>query len=488
MSSGESRYDLVLRNGLVVDGTGNKGRPGDVAIRGQRIVAIGALDADAEIGSEIDVQGLVVAPGFIDVHTHDDAVLIDRPAMTPKITQGVTTVIAGNCGISAAPYLNDGDPEGFLRAIFKSRKFVSPSFREYVEKVKLARPAVNCAFLTGHTTLRMQVMGNDLERPATNDEIERMRSLLDDALAQGSLGLSTGLYYDPASCATTREVVEVGRPLHKYGAIYTSHMRDESDGVLESIHETLEIGNATRVPVVISHHKCMGQRNFGRSIETLAAIERALSAGREVSLDVYPYTASSTVLHENFVKVASRTLVTWCDSHPEYMGRDLSDVATELNCTQLEAIPKLFPAGATYFLMDENDVERILTFPHTMVGSDGLPDDVHPHPRLWGTFSRVLGRYVREKGVLSLEDAVHRMSGLSARNFGLRNRGVLTEGNYADICVFDPNSVLDEATYDQPKQPSSGIVHVLVNGAFALRNGAPTDERAGQILLREPRD
>jgi N-acyl-D-amino-acid deacylase len=279
-------------------------------------------------------------------------------------------------------------------------------------------------------------------------------------------------------------VIGIGAPLADCHGLYTCHIRDEADGVVESLEEALRIGRETGARTIVSHHKCMGERNFGRSVETLALLERA--RGRQsVAWDVYPYTAASTVLNEELVARASRTLVTWCDAEPRFAGRDLAEIARELGCSPLEAVPRLRPAGAVYFLMDEADVTRILASSAAMVGSDGLPEDQHPHPRLWGTFPRVLGHYVRERGVLRIEDAVHRMTGLSARCFGLRDRGVLREGNRADLCVFDPATVRDTATYEAPARPATGIRHVFVNGVAAWSAGAATGARAGRLLRRQ---
>ena len=476
-------FDVVLRNGLVVDGSGRPSIAVDLAITGQRIAKIGSLEGQTA-AIDIDARGLVVSPGFIDVHTHDDAALIVRPEMTAKLTQGVTTVIGGNCGISGAPYDRRGAPPGLLRLIFKSDRCVAPTFAEYVEKVRDAAPAINAAFLTGHSTLRMQVMGDDLARPATPGEIGRMRDLHFDCLQQGSLGLSTGLFYPAARSASTSEVVEVARPLGAHDGVYTTHIRDEADQVIASLEEALFIGREAGVPTIISHHKCMGRRNFGRSVETLALLDRARQR-QQVAWDVYPYAAASTMLSEELVAQSSKTLVTWCDPHPEYCARYLHEIASELGCTAVEAVSRLQPAGAVYFVMDEADVTRILCSSAAMIGSDGLPEDLHPHPRLWGTFPRVLGQYVREQGIMTLTNAIHRMTGLSAQNFGLHERGQLTVGNYADVCVFDATCIRDAATFEQPTTPSLGIHYIFVNGNMALERGKPTDMRGGMVLLRQ---
>jgi N-acyl-D-amino-acid deacylase len=482
MKTSRTNYDLILRNGTVIDGSGRPRFKADVAIDRKRIVGIGDL-RHVQADADLDVSGSVVSPGFIDVHTHDDAALIARPEMTAKLSQGVTTVIAGNCGISGAPYVGAGDPPDLLRLVFKSDQFVAPTFDGYFDKVRASAPALNSAFLTGHTTLRMQVMGHDLGRTATEAEIQHMRALLVQCLEQGSLGLSTGLFYPPARAAATREVIEVAQPLKDYRGVYTTHMRDEADGVMDSVRETLQIGRSIQAPVIISHHKCMGKNNFGRSAETLALLSDA--AGQQpLSLDVYPYTAASTVLNKDMVERSSKTLIAWSDPYPEFCARDLDEVVQALGCARDEALQRLQPAGAIYFMMDEEDLRRIIQFPETMIGSDGLPEDKHPHPRLWGTFPRILGRYARDLGVLTLEDAVHRMTGLSARRFGFENRGRLEVGQYADVTVFDPDTVMDTATFEHPISPAQGILYVFVNGRMALEKGVPTDARAGTALRR----
>ena len=468
MANSLSQYDVILRNGTVIDGTGRPRFQADVAISGERLAKIGDLRS-ARCDYEIDVTGLVVAPGFIDVHTHDDAAVIARPAMTPKLSQGVTTVIGGNCGISGAPFSAAGDPPDLMRLIFKSDEFVAPTLDAYLDKVSTARPAINSTFLTGHSTLRMKVMGADLGRVASVDEIQEMRRLLTECLEQGSLGLSTGLFYPPARAASTEEVIAVAAPLKGYQGVYTTHMRDEADHVMDSIREAMRIGRAVDAPVIVSHHKCLGRNNFGRSVETLALLEEARK-GQQISIDMYPYTAASTMLNEEMLGISSKTLISWSDPHPEF--------------SRAEAIKKLQPAGAIYFMMDEADVMRIMRFPVAMIGSDGLPEDKHPHPRLWGTFPRVLGRYVREMKVLTLEDAVHRMTGLSARHFGFQNRGQINVGHYADLCVFDPHVVADTATFEEPTLWAAGIHHVFVNGVLAWQDGAPTTRRAGKVLRR----
>ncbi len=475
-------FDVILRNALVIDGTLGPSYPADVGITADRITKIGCLKR-VKATLIIDGLGLVVAPGFIDVHSHDDAAVIARPEMHAKLTQGVTSVIGGNCGIGGAPYTAAANPPNLLRLVFKSKDFVAPSFQDYLGKVRAAQPAINAGFLTGHTTLRMHVMGEDLDRSASQAEILQMQGLLSNSLRAGSFGLSTGLFYPPARAASTEEVIGVAMPLRQLGGVYTSHIRDEADGVMESLKEALQIGESSRCATIISHHKCMGKRNFGRSTQTLELLEQA-RRHQAVALDVYPYTAGSSVLNEELVSLSSRTVITWCDPFAEFCGKDLIEVEAQLGGSRAEVIRKLQPAGALYFMMDEADVKRIMCAPQAMIASDGLPEDQRPHPRLWGTFPRVLGHYVRECGLQSLEEAVHRMTGLPAQRFGIAGRGTIQEGAYADICMFDPATIRDRATYEQPIQAAAGIHYVFVNGQMALERGVPTAQRAGRVLLR----
>ena len=268
------------------------------------------------------------------------------------------------------------------------------------------------------------------------------------------------------------------------GALYTTHMRNEGDAVVASLEESFAAGRAAGVPVVISHHKTVGRENFGRTIETLPLLAAAI-ARQEVGLDAYPYVASSTVLNAAQAARALKVLVTWSKSAPEQAGRELSAIAADWGVSEQEAAVRLQPAGAVYWMMDEADVQRVLQFAYTMIGSDGLPHDTHPHPRLWGAFPRVLGYYSRELGLFSLEEAVRRMTGLSAYRFGLAGRGVLEPGAYADVTVFDPETVADRATFEMPTTPAAGIEHVFVNGRPVWTDGKPTGERPGRALRRQ---
>lgn len=480
-------FDLLIRDADVIDGSGAPRFRADVGVRGDRIAAVLRHDAprpDARGAREIDAAGRVLAPGFVDVHTHDDTALIANPAMAMKASQGVTTVVCGNCGASAAPVLRPDAGAALLSLIVRDPRHAAPDFASFASKVEAARPALNGAFLVGHTTLRLSVMGEDLARPARDDEIERMRALLDAALEQGAIGLSSGLYYPPAQAATLDEVARVAEPLGRWGALYTAHMRDESDAILAAMDETFEIGRRAGASVVVSHHKCAGRANFGRMRETLPRMDAARRE-RPVAFDVYPYAASSTILLPEMIDRAERVLVTWSDAVDGVAGRDLAELAAEWGTTPHEAARRLAPAGAIYFTMDEADVRAALSHPAAMVGSDGLPFDAHPHPRLWGTFPRVLGHYCRELKLFPLEDAVHRMTGLSATTFGLAGRGFVRAGLYADLCVFDADTVVDRADFARPALPSTGIDWVIVNGEPVWADGAPTGARPGRVLRRQ---
>jgi N-acyl-D-amino-acid deacylase len=477
-------FDLIIRGATVVDGTRAPRYRADVGVRGDRIAVIGSLK-NSRAKTEIDAAGKILSPGFIDAHTHDDRLMLSAPDMAPKASQGVTTVVAGNCGISLAPLvLGERTAPPPLDLIGDTSWYRFPSFKAYVEELENKPAATNAALLAGHTTLRVVAM-SDLDRPATGKEIKRMQGMLSEALDAGAIGCSTGLYYEPARAAPTEEVIEVCRPLTAKRSLYCTHMRDEGDHVTDSLEETFRIGKELGVPVVVSHHKVVGTPNFGRSRETLPLIEERMKS-QGIGLDCYPYCASSTVLSWQRTWVAMKVLITWSKPHPEFNGMDLDAVAAKMGLDKEAAVARLLPAGAIYFSMDEGDVQRVLAFAHTMVGSDGLPHDAAPHPRLWGTFPRVLGHYSRGLGLFPLETAVYKMSGLTAKTFGLKDRGVLKEGAYADLCVFDAETVDEAVTFAQPIRPAKGIEAVIVNGAITWRDGQPTGARPGRVLRRTP--
>jgi N-acyl-D-amino-acid deacylase len=483
----QKNFDLLIRNASIVDGTSAPRFNGDIGIIGDRIVRIGDLSSlRGEL--EIDLAGRIAAPGFIDSHTHDDRIMLSSPDMAPKVSQGVTTVIGGNCGVSLAPMprhipnpvtppLNLLDDHGSW--------FHFPTFASYLDELRAHPAATNCAMLVGHTTLRVATM-SDLSKPASSTEIAAMRELVLEAMQAGAIGVSTGLFYEPAIAAPTEEVIEVCSPLKQFQGLYCTHMRNEADRVIDSLEESFRIGREVGVPIVISHHKVTEQANHGRSTETLALIEKNM-ATQPICLDCYPYTAGSTILSVDRAASSARVIVSWSKPLPEYAGQDLTDIAKKMNCSQDEAVKRLLPAGAIYFKMDEADVQRILKFDQTMIGSDGLPHDASPHPRLWGSFPRVLGHYGRFLGLFPLETAVYKMTGLTAKNFGLKDRGVLREGAYADLTLFDADTVDEAATYAAPIAPARGIEAVIVNGAMVWRYGRATGARPGRVLHREPR-
>ena len=474
--------DILIRGADVIDGTGRPAFRADIEVTGSEITRVGHMP-DAQAAHVIDAAGLAVAPGFIDVHTHDDWAVIEDPRLACKITQGVTTVVVGNCGISAAPFAPRENLPAPFGIVPRTDKLSAPTVTDYARRVTQASPAVNVRLLVGHSTLRAGVM-EDLDRPATPEDIEVMARQLDHALTEGAAGFSTGLDYPAASAAPTDEVVALARVLARHeNALYTTHIRDEADQVIEAVREALSTAKSAEVPLLLSHHKTCGARNFGKSKTTLGMIDKA-RAGQDVAMEVYPYTASSSALLPHFAEAAPEVLVIWSTPHPELAGRMLDDIAADWGLTRNEAIAKLTPAAAVYFDMDDADLDRILQHPATMIGSDGIPGTPKPHPRLWGTFPRVLGHYVRDRALLTLPQAIHKMTGLSAARFGLTDRGQIKPGLQADLTLFDPATVIDRADFDHSEVPSQGITHVLVGGQITLQDGRQTEHRNGRFLHR----
>lgn len=476
------KFDLIIRNAQVLDGSGGPAFSADIAIREGAIAAIGSL-ADREALATLDAQGLILAPGFIDVHTHDDLQVIRAPDMLPKISQGVTTVIVGNCGISASPVNLQGqlpDPMNLLGTV---DDFQYADFASYKTAVNKTRPAVNVAALVGHTALRNNYMDR-LDRAANANEIEMMRVQLRESLQEGALGLSSGLAYASAFAATTEEVKGLAQVLNEFGAVYTTHLRTEFDEILAALDEAFEIGEQAKAPVIVSHLKCAGAGNWGRSGEVLKKIESA-AAHHPVGCDCYPYSASSSTLDLQQVTSDFDIVITWSEPHPEQGGKKLAEIAGEWQVSLLDAAKKLQPAGAVYHGMSEQDVQKILAHPLTMVGSDGLPVDPLPHPRLWGAFPRVLGHYSRDLNLFSLPEAVRKMTRMSADRFGLDDRGRIAVGAAADLVLFDPQQIKDAATFSQPQQLAEGIHSVWVNGVLSYQNKKMTGQRAGKFLARQ---
>ena len=472
----------VIERALIVDGTGRPGYVGDLRVEGDRIASVEPRDG---VGS-----GLVLAPGFIDTHTHDDFAALLYPEMGFKVQGGVTTCIVGNCGMGAAPF-----PVGSLMArVFHPGHEVEPweGYRGYLDRIGTAPPSVNVAALVGHGTVRGTVLGLD-DRPPTPDELDAMRALVGEGMAAGCLGMSTGLVYEPGCHATTDEVVALAEVVAAAGGVYTSHVRDEGDGLIEAVDEAISVGRRAGLPVVISHLKATGAANWGKVVDALARID---AAGPTVAADQYPYTAGSTILAAvvgggrlGAAVPPSVVVVASTDHHPAWHGRTLTDLADELGVGEdevgaaaLEAEPT---ATVILHTMSEDDVRTVMAHPGVMIGSDGIPSlDGQPHPRLYGTFARVLGRYRRDLGVLGLEEAVHRMTGRPAEVFGLADRGVLRPGAHADLVLFDPGAIADVGTYEDPQHPPVGIAGVWVNGERVVADGTHTGSRPGRALRR----
>ncbi|MGG5807787.1 N-acyl-D-amino-acid deacylase family protein [Falsiroseomonas sp. CW058] len=478
------RCDLIIRDATLFDGTGAPRRTGDLGVKGDRIVAVGDLGA-ASADREVIATGKALAPGFIDAHTHDDrAVLMGAEGTLCKTSQGVTTVVCGCCGVSLAPARFRKAPPPPLDLVGADGWWRFGDFGDYAHAINSRGSEVNTYALVGNQTLRVEAMDGDVYRPAKDSEIHHMHQRVKQAMAEGASGFSTGLYYPPNMHATTDEVVAITEALKPFDGLYSTHMRDEANRVLASIEETMEIGRRAGVQVQISHHKCSLPENYGRSIQTLPLLD-AYARTQQVAYDVYPYPAGSTVLMPDRLRDDVPVMITWSIPHPEMAGRYLSEIARGWNTDIRMAAERLLPAGQISFQMDEDDVRRIMAHPMSMIGSDGIPHDAHPHPRLWGTFPRVLGHYARGLGLFSMEVAVHKMTGRCAEAYGIVDRGVLREGAYADLVLFDPATVIDAATFEDPKQPSIGIEEVWANGVptFVAGKGA-TGERPGRLVTR----
>lgn len=475
----------VLRSGRVFDGSGAPLRAADVWIRGDRIMAVSDPGDAPDLGGasvqRVDCAGCVISPGFIDAHTHDDAIVLDQPEMLPKLSQGVTTVIAGNCGISLVPVVTDS-PAAPL-SLLGHQQFRYASLTAYRRAVDTAQPSVNVALLVGHTALRMHAMA-ELDRPANPTELRRMCATLLEAMQAGALGMSSGVFYRPAYAADVNELSALTRVIAPFGGVYATHVRDEFSGILAAIEEAALVARNGGVMLVLSHHKCAGPENWGRTPETLALVDK-LAREQPIGLDMYPYTAGSTVMREDLVDGIIKILVTQSEPHPEQAGRYLADIAADWQVTEIEALRRLQPGGACYFQMRQDDVDRVICHPLTVIGSDGLPHDKRPHPRLWGAFPRVIDQYWRQQRKLSLEAALHKMTGQTAERFHLAGRGSLRAGSFADITVLDPDQVRDCATYDAPFNFSAGIEQVWVNGRLSYKGTERRSiARAGRFVGR----
>lgn len=493
--------DLVIKGATVIDGSGAKGIAMDVGIEGDKIVSI-TPSVDAESVETLDAVGLVLAPGFIDVHSHDDFHVLIEPEVRHNILQGITTAIVGNCGFGAA-----GSDAGKIQM----KAINEPSaelpdwsgYAGYLEEVDKTSPVLNVAALIGHHTARRQAMGGVEDRPPTDTELAAMLANVSEGMEAGAVGMSTGLVYEPGRYASTEEVVSLAQVVGRHEGLYVSHMRDEGAGLLDSVRETLHIGEASGTAVEVSHHKAVGKSNWGMVARSLEMIEHAIAEGRDVTADQYPYTARSTML---FALVQNGTFnsseggamgksepsdVLLCSvpGQPDFEGRTLQSFVEEFDLPGEDAANKLLSDYSgdilvAAFGMDEGDVRMVMAHSSTMIGTDGLDRGSKPHPRAWGTYPRVLGKYVREEGVISLENAIYKMTHMPAAKFGIANRGLVKEGYYADLVLFDPESVIDRATYENSRVGPAGIPHVIVNGQFAVRGGKHAGTRSGRALRR----
>lgn len=505
-SFSQQKADILILNGRIADGTGNPWYRADIAVRGNRIAAIGNLKT-WQANRVIDAKAQIVAPGFIDVHTHIEGDEAENPQATNFIYDGVTSVITGNCGSS------ETDIEKYYA---------------WLDSLKLS---VNVGTLLGQNDVRRAVMGR-ANREATEEELKRMDSIVIKAMEDGALGFSTGLIYIPGSYTPTYEIVRLAKIVSAYGGVYATHMRSEGDSVVPAIKEALHIGREANIPVEISHFKVSGQNNWGRSRETLALVEAARREGLDVTIDQYPYTASSTslstllpdwaladgqdsikarladerlrdsiknIMKKNLAKRGQQhweyAVVAYFSADTTYNGKSIAAINSMLgrpNTTDAEAelICRMMEkggAGMVFHGMDEADVTYFMKYPFNMFASDAsirIFGRGAPHPRGYGTNARVLARYVREQKIIPLEEAVRRMTSLPAQRFGLHDRGLIREGMAADMVVFDPETVQDNSTFNKPHQYSSGFSYVFVNGALTLEEGVHNGTRKGEILYK----
>lgn len=529
-------FDLLIKNGHIIDGTGNSYYRADIGIAEGKIVHI-ALDIDPSNAKRvIRADGLTVCPGFIDSHTHDDLFVAVKPTADEKILQGVTTLVVGNCGYSVAPILRDQEAffRGFL-GVFGG-KDVSDDFleistiKDYLERIEVVRPGINVLSMVGHFTIRAAVLGLENRIP-TGVELEKMKTLVARAMEDGAFGLSTGLAYASGIYSETDEIIELCKVVRQYGGIYTTHLRSESDSVIPAVAEAIRIGAEAGIPVQISHHKMIGKDNWGKSIETLKMMSEAQALGVQITCDQYPYNAGSTFLSavlpprylsegpeelsrklrdqkvrqevieeivkgvegkwENFIRGAGfkNIVISVSPSHYEYIGKSVAEIAETKDMSPYDVVFDLIvedKAGTIIilFMMGDEDIVRIMKNPFTMVGTDGIPGfgNSKVHPRMTGTYPKILGRYVRERGILSLEDAIRKMTSLPAQTLRIKRKGLLVEGWDADVAIFDPKTIIDQSTYEDPEKSPLGIHYVLVNGQIAAENGKVMGATSGRVL------
>jgi N-acyl-D-amino-acid deacylase len=479
-----ARMDITIHGALVYDGTGSPPQEFDVHIQGDRI-RIGGVSNNGAI--VVDASGLAVAPGFIDCHTHDDAAALRSPLMSFKTTQGVTSVVVGNCGTSIAPH------SGMVPGIQDFARF-----DDYFSALDHTPPSVNVATLVGHGAIRSSVMGLTNSSEASRTEMNRMLYLVAEAMGDGAIGLSSGLEYEPGRYVSEDELVELMQPVSAVGGMYATHMRNSADHVLESVAESISIGERAGARVQISHLKSTGERNYGKVRDALAMMRDARSRGVDVMTDVYPYTRGSTMLEQVLGRGdlhggsdarfgGDDVLIATAPHHPEWEGLTLTQIGTPIGLDAVATAQMITnecgrSCIAILSSMQEDDVRTVLADPLCLVGSDGIPTAGKPHPRLHHTFTRVLGHYSRDFPVASLSDLIHRMTGLSAERFGFWNRGFIADGYFADLVLFDPNHVRDTGDYVNPTTPPDGIKAVYVNGVLTAEEGRSTGARAGRSV------
>lgn len=527
--------DVKIEGATVIDGTGAAGNRTDVGIHDETIAAVGDLSREAA-GRVVSAAGKVLAPGFIDMHSHSDWSLWANRRAESKVRQGVTTEVVGNCGFSPAPATTEhlDDLKAFALRVWPAMHFRWRSVGEYLDALDAEGLALNAVQLVGHGALRIAAMGF-ARRPPTPGELTRMQKLLADAIEDGAWGLSTGLIYAPGSYATTEEIVDLARASRRRG-FYASHIRGEGDTLLDAVGEAIRIGRESDLPVQVSHIKAAGRPNWGKVADALALIDTAAADGLDVMADAYPYTASSTLIRtllpdwaleggidamlERLRDAGTRermrrdvenpaagqslvqrvgwdnVMIAYAPSRKDAEGRRVSELATARGLSPFDTVVEVIEAEAgkghmILFQLDEADVRCALGHPLVMIGSDGSAlapygdmADGKPHPRSYGTFPRVLGEYAREQCVLSLAQAIHKMTGLPARRFGLADRGVIQVGAKADLVVLDPARVADRATYEDPHRYPVGIEHVLVNGRVVVSDGEHSGDLPGRVLTR----
>jgi N-acyl-D-aspartate/D-glutamate deacylase len=523
-------FDILIKGGRVVDGSGAPSFLADVGVRDEKIVAVGKLDRTDAV-RELDVNGLVVSPGFIDSHSHDDLVFFVDPTNASKLMQGVTTVVTGNCGASLAPVCDEHEDElmDYLSymTIGLDMKFRWRSFREYLDALEARGLGVNVLPQVGHSTIRIATMGMECRDP-TPSEMEEMKRLLAGAFEDGAKGFSVELGFPPGSYAGVKELIELCKVAKVYGGFCSFHIRDEANSVVEAVKEVLEVQREAGVPTIISHHKILGSGNWGKSEETLRLVDEARARGAKIGIDVYPYLAISNYLKslfppwalaggverlisrlrdevereiirkeilegdgwENKAKICGwENIVITYSTSKDLVGKSISEIARAEGKDPVDVLFDLTvkergETTAVMFGIGEEDLKRIMKHPAAQIGSDGVPtfEVGRPHPRLNGTFPRVIRKYVREEGVLSLEEAVKKMTSIPAGFFGIEGRGMVREGFCADLAIFDLQRIADRSTFDNPSLLAKGVEYVLVNGELVVDEGEVTGRTPGKIL------